>query len=80
MIRNYGGNNNCTFCNAAKTRTITKTKARRIERTHFCDECFDDMEASNRRWALREEQERVDRGTIGSTGGRNIFDKGGAGQ
>ena len=59
MTRNYRGANNCTFCNAAKTRTITKTKGQRVDRTNFCEECFDEMQDFNARWAAKGDQERL---------------------
>ena len=71
--------NNCTFCNAPKTRTLTE-KNSKLRHIHFCEECFDELNDFNRRCDLKDEKERVDRGTIGSTGGRNIFEKRGAGQ
>ena len=74
MNCNYRGANNCTFCNAAKTRTITKTKGQRVDRTNFCEECFDEMQAFNDRMAAKEDQERIERGTIGSS---NILTLGG---
>ena len=59
---------NCTFCNAPKFKTTTlKLTSGKTQKTHFCEECFDEMQASNDRWAAKKDQERLVRPAMGLT-------------
>ena len=63
----------CSFCNAPKFKTVVEmTSSGKKKRTFFCKDCHAYMEESNRQHIARKEQERKERGTVGTA---NIHNK-----